>query len=411
MDWLNRLLGTDAPAGTRLRAAELHLRGGVPAWAVALFLVAFAALALTLYFRERLLRGWWRPVTMALLRTAALALLLGLLLRPVLVTEFVGERPRPVAVLLDTSQSMRQQDRRVTPMDHQRVAIARGQAGPDAPPDVSAATEGDNPSRADLVRAVLANPSLALLDRLQSKGPLRTYLFGNRLRSVPAAELAAFAADEPRTALADALADLLSGREGDPPAAVVLITDGQDNASKLPPDEAAKECARLGVPVHVWGVGSTEAGMIQVADAGLPDTLFTDDLATVPVRWRAQGFKDGTAIVMLALGGRTVARQEFPLRPGESVREVLSFTPDKRAGERDERQDLAVTVTVKENPTYADTLKKPVQLLDRKVKVLVVEGPPRWEYKFLQPVLLRDRRVEASFLPTAGDPRALAAGP
>ena len=102
MDWLNRLLGTDAPAGTRLRAAELHLRGGVPAWAVALLLVAFAALAFTLYFRERLLRGWWRPVTMALLRTTALALLLGLLLRPVLVTEFVGERPRPVAVLLDT---------------------------------------------------------------------------------------------------------------------------------------------------------------------------------------------------------------------------------------------------------------------------------------------------------------------
>ena len=64
-----------------------------------------------------------------------------------------------------------------------------------APPDVSAANEGDNPSRADLVRAVLANPSLALLDQLQTKGPLRTYLFGNRLRSVPAVELASFAAD------------------------------------------------------------------------------------------------------------------------------------------------------------------------------------------------------------------------
>ena len=78
MDWLNRLLGTDAPAGTHLRAAELHLRGGVPAWAVALFLVAFAALAFTLYFRERLLRGWWRPVTMALVYSGTIVVVLTL---------------------------------------------------------------------------------------------------------------------------------------------------------------------------------------------------------------------------------------------------------------------------------------------------------------------------------------------
>src|SRR5437763_1870836 len=98
------------------------------------------ALVLALGVAETLLAWWWgRPVTMALLRTAALALLLGLLLRPVLVTEFVGERPRPVAVLLDTSQSMRQQDRRVTPADRQRVAVARGQAASDAPTDFSAA--------------------------------------------------------------------------------------------------------------------------------------------------------------------------------------------------------------------------------------------------------------------------------
>src|SRR5260370_97825 len=154
MDWLNRLLGTDAPADTSLRAAELHLRGGVPASAVALFLIAFAALAFTLYFRERLLRAWWPPVTMAFFRTTARALLW------------------------------------------------------------------------QATRARAWHPA-----------------------GVPSSTAA-----DTRPPPADAFADLPSGGEGAPPAAVVHVTDGQDNASKLPLDEAAKECARLGVPVHVYGV-------------------------------------------------------------------------------------------------------------------------------------------------------------
>src|SRR5205814_5539233 len=138
---------------------------------------------------------------------------------------------------------------------------------------------------AQLARWVLESDSLKLLDGLRRFGPLRLNLFGQRLRSVsedPAAGPAAallreFNANDGRTALADALAEMLQRRDGDLPAAVVVVTDGIDNASKLPFDEAARECARLGVPLHVYGVGSSEAGVLELKDVGIPEVVFYED--------------------------------------------------------------------------------------------------------------------------------------
>src|SRR5207247_9498040 len=89
----------------------------------------------------------------------------------------------------------------------------------------------------------------------------------------------------------------------------------------------------------------------------------------------------------------------------------LTLTPERRVGEREEKQERAVVIRSKDDPSYFDEVKRPVRLVDRKVRVLVVDGTPRWEFKFLQPALQRDRRVEASFFLTAGDPRLMRHGP
>ena len=135
MDWLNRLLAADAPPGTSLRSAQWTLRGVLPGWVVVLLALGFVAGCVWLYARESTKMGWPRRLLLAGLRAAALGLLAMLLARPVLLAEFAGERPRGVAVLLDNSQSLQQKDRRVSPRDRLRVAIARGQAPADASPD------------------------------------------------------------------------------------------------------------------------------------------------------------------------------------------------------------------------------------------------------------------------------------
>jgi uncharacterized membrane protein len=379
--------------------------------------VAAAAVVFLLYAREEGRLGPVRRAVLALLRTAVVAAALFLLLRPVLLAEERRERPRPVALLLDDSQSMTQRDQRLSAADRRRVAVAEGRVPPDAPfsPDAEP-PEGtsENPSRAELVRAVLGHPKLALLDGLRRAGPLQVYLFGQRVRRLedPArwAEELRFA--DARTALAEAVREVLSGA-GDPPAAIVIATDGRDNASALGLDEVALECVRSGVPLHIWGVGSSEVGNLAVRDFACPETVFYDDEVAVPVRWRCRGFRQGTAEIELRLGDRVLARREVPLREGEEFREVVPFTPRKDAG-LPEKGDLVVTVRargVSETFTADNELRRPLSIVDRKVRILYVEDAPRWEYKFLQTALLRDRRAEARFVVAQGDRRALESGP
>src|SRR5262249_17424703 len=272
---------------------------------------------------------------------------------------------------------------------------------------------------ADLVRDVLANPKLDLLGALRQHGPLQPYLFGQDVRGAlkeslektekgkaVEALLADYKAHEPKTALADAISHLLQRKGGELPAAIVVMTDGRDNASKLTLEEAAGECARLNVPLHIYGVGSSEAGSLQLKDVVVADTLFYEDVVAVPLRWRAQGFKTGTVEMKLTLGGKLVAQRDVPVRSGEELRDVLTFTPPKEK-EREEKQELVASIRLKENDAFGDSMTRQVRVLDSKVKVLYVENTPRWEFKFLQPALLRDRRVEAKFILVSADPETL----
>jgi hypothetical protein len=429
-EWLHKLLfwllGLEAPAGTVLQSAELHLRGLFSWYVAGLLLAIFAAGAIYFYVREVAPMGKLRRTALIVLRVAVLALLLALLMRPVLVLEYKGERPQGVAVLLDNTESMKLQDRRVLPADKLRVAIANGLTAPnisitDATAELAkiAPLHPEKPERADIVRAVLTNPQIKLIDGLQKHGPLRMFTFGQQVRRVgeeggelPAARLVnAFSANESRTALSDAINDVLLSKDGDLPGALFLITDGQDNASKIPLDEVAQECARLKVPLYIYGVGTSEGGSLQFKDVLVPDTIFYEDHVTVPVRWRSRGLKQGLAVISLSMGGKVVAQREVMVREGEDFREVLSFTPQKKGTEREEKTDIVATIQIKGNSDYKDEIKRPVQMIDRRVKVLYVESTPRWEFKFLQPTLMRDRRVEASFVLINGDPRLMTAGP
>jgi uncharacterized membrane protein len=414
MHWLHRLLAPDAPENAVLQSASLSLRGLVPLWVAGVGAVVLALAAGFLYSREHGPLGVLRRTTLILLRVATFSLLL-LLLRPILVAEYQGQRPRGTVLLLDNSESMKQRDHRRTFADRLRLAIAEGRVAPPAalknagtiPPETTA-----QPARTDLIRAALANRQLHLLDDLRRKGPVRTYLFSQSLRDAgpeAGADLPALQGDEPRTALADVINDLLLGKEGELPAAIVAMTDGQDNASKLSLREAAAECARLGVPLHLYGVGCSDVGVVQLRDVEAPATLFYDDNVLVPVRWHTQGLKNQDLLLTLTLGGRVVVRRRATPEELAQERAVLGFTPHK-SEVKEESLSMVATVEVPGSPEWRDDLRRAVHLVDQHVRVLVIENWPRWEYKFLQSTLLRDRRVTAQFLLLSADSRVFQPG-
>jgi hypothetical protein len=426
MDLLLKLLGIDVPENTTLQSAEVGFRAPMALWLAILALLAAAAVIFFLYRREQGPVGRLGRTVMALVRVALLVLLVLLLFRPILLTEFTGERPRHIALLLDNSQSMMQRDRRLTAADNVRVAIAKGLA-PLATPmskiqsqDAVPANTPRNPARADLVRWVLSHPQLALVKALEKHGPVDPYLFGGTLRGTQESSragkdapalpiLASFKADEARTSLADAVREILERKDRALPAAIVVLTDGQDNASKFTLQEAAVECSRRQVPLHVYGVGTAEGGSLQLKEIGAPETLFVEDSVTVPLRWRAQGFKKAKLLVTLKLGGKIVARQEIAARTGEDVRHALSFLVPK-SNEQEKDLDLVATIEVKGDASFKDSLTRPVHVVNRKIRVLYVEHSPRFVYQFLMAALLRDRRIDPTFVLVQADPKVSQSG-
>ena len=412
--------------------AGLALRGGFPWWlALAMGVCAVTAVVL-LYLREsgRVPRAV--RLVLAGLRGLTLAFILFLLLRPTWLTEQRGERPRPIGILFDDSQSMKYRDPRTNFADNWRAAIAydladpaRGIPDPSAVEGIPAALprDAERPTRLEMMRKVFTNPRLKLLESLRAVGPLETASFGGSRTAVDTRGrdwTAELTGKQDHTAIADAAFALLRRDDNELPAAIVIATDGRENASTRSLSDLARECERRGVPLHLYGVGCSAFSSLQIRDVPVQDTLFVEDNAVIPVRYRAKGFKEGKVEFTAKLDGKEVALTDpttgQPIKPetvkdGDDIRRLLTFEP-KKSDAKEGKQELTVSVKVTTaEEVFTDEIVKSVRVIESKLKVLFVDFQPRWDFKFIQRALLRDRRVSAQFILLEGDPTAMRAGP
>jgi hypothetical protein len=98
--------------------------------------------------------------------------------------------------------------------------------------------------------------------------------------------------------------------------------------------------------------------------------------------------------------GRELARVELP--PGSEALDSVTLTAEPQlAGE------ATWTVVVETDPPdlIADNNVKTflIQLIDRPLRVLFVEGYPRWEYRYLKNLLIREKSVESSVMLISAD--------
>ncbi len=278
----------------------------------------------------------------------------------------------------------------------------------------------NNPkSRIEVAQAALKNKKIDLFNRLILKtGPLDVYTFGSQRTghdSLNRGWLDNLTADENQTALVESAFAMINRDDNDAPSALFLVTDGRENAGPRSLDDLARECARRKIPVYVYGVGSSAFSQLRVKDVIVPETVFVDDLVTVPIRYSVKGVKDGKAEIVLLHGGQEVKRKEVLVREGEDLRETLSFVPTKEQAASNRKQELTARITITSangaaTETLTDELIRPAQVVDKKIKVLVVDSLPRFDFKFLQRALLRDRRVDAKFYLTEGDKTAMRSG-
>lgn len=376
-------------------------------WGVLGLLALLLATALAWAFRPGAALAGPRRWVLLALRVLLSLLLFALLLRPSLVLHVEGAVRQTLALLLDSSASMNLRDPRPAAADATRATALLGRP---APPGAWA-------SRAELGRAALTNRAFDLLPRLARDFDLRAFRFDASLHEVPvaatndparfAAELtAAWPADVPRTSVGGGIREALERQRGRPLGGLVLFTDGQDNAGPAP--RAAADLAReAGVPLYTVGLGLPAPRDLILAALDAQDVAFARDEVAVRATVRAQGFVGETARVVLSVDGSPVDERPVALSTNAETVVTLRFTPPA-AG------DFELTVEVEPRPDEIlagnNTRRQRLRVTDQKIRVLFLEQSPRWEFRYLQALLLRDPHVELKCVLFDAD-AAVARGP
>ncbi|MBL8733765.1 MAG: hypothetical protein JNN13_15445 [Planctomycetes bacterium] len=351
--------------------------GAPPTWVLALIVLP-ATVLFAWWSYSGLLRLEPRTrVVLSVLRWLAVVLCVLLLFQPAFEITTYRHLQNQVHVLVDDSASMLRKDRYPEP-DQQRALTAAG-----APADLGAAT------RLELVRAVLEHPN-GLFAQLRKTHDVR--LFGVQRKPAPVRGLDELTGGGNRTALGDALDLHLGGTAGANLDAVLLVSDGCNNAG-LDPVEVARSYGARGITIHTIGVGDPEpprnawlvgpAGpkeALREEQVGLEVTLRAEGLQGKPAHVELHGSRDGGAFVPLATASGTLPAA------GEATKLRLFHAFDT-AGDWTLR--FVLTPLPEESQVDDNTDTRFLRVNDEKIRVLFLDDRPRWDYRFVKNALKR----------------------
>ena len=425
MNWLMGLLVLRSEALLRRVANEVGtityfeflLRSGWPRLVVLALIALAVAYAIYLYRKERALtRG--RRIVLGALRAAALGLVMLLVFEPILGLEMTVKARRTLLVLMDTSESMSTRDPRQTEDELKDAALALDKAPYEdvaKPLTETARAAAVSASRIDIAKGILthpgllccvtAGPDLNLMSRLAENYTIRYFGFGERLEptqgkgeTAPDALMAAQATAK-ATRLGSAIAEAVDRSAGQPIAGIILLTDGISNDG-LEPLPVAQRLGERSVPVYPIPLGMPGAPDVAVRGLIVSDVVFYKDKVPLRVQIASGGYAGRTAKLTVSLDGQEVAGRMVNLS-GKAQFEEVMFIPEVKSGNAN--LEVSLSAMPGETNTVNNKFSKSLRVISEKIKVLYVEGKPRWEYRYLRQVLLRDPRLEVKFLLTEGD--------
>jgi hypothetical protein len=391
-------------------------------WVIFLVVVpAVVALATLIYRRENPSGGRRSRWLLIALRAAVLLSILALLAQPMLrKVTYQTQDPRLI-VLVDDSLSMSIADKFSDRDLPQRLAELL-QTSPDVIETLS---------RYGLVARTLsqAGPGggLNVLDRLRETMDIAVFTFAGSARKVAELPRRGKSPDAPAFGFPDyavvqaddrvketrvgdgvleALLDAFGAREAADHGivGVLLFTDGQSNAGVLQPEEMALKLRQRAIPLLAVGVGNPDPPKnIRVAQLDVDDVVLVGDQVTFDASLIADGFEGQNVQIDLLFDGEVVETEYANLEGGGKRQSARIDHRPRRPG------DFTVTVQVEKlgGELFWDdnVLSRPIKVLDQKIKVLYVEGTPRWEYRYLKNALIRDPTMEAQILLLSADPK------
>ncbi len=392
-DFIQRLLGLrtlrwDDPS------VHFSLERPLPAWAWVAIGVGAVALALWSYSRIAAPRGG--RTALGALRALLLLLVVLLIAGPQLVLRNESVEKDWVLVLVDRSASM---------------------SVPDVPAEPASVTVTQRVTRDEQLRRAL-EASWGMWSSLSGERQVVWLGF-----DAGAFDLTTRAASDPstsggsigvdlgeahgrRTLLGPALDQALTRAAARPLSAVVLLSDGRTTAA--PDRSLLRRLQADRVPVFAVPLGSADAGGdIALRRFDAPRLAFVRDITPVRVELERIGGKgEATAIVRLIDKATGLALDEQPVRWSESgpadASVVLTTRPEDAGGR------TWVIQVVPEGPDLVsqnNSAEVSVELVDRPMRVLYIDGYPRWEQRYLRNLLIREKSITCSTLILSPDRR------
>ncbi|HMC65002.1 MAG TPA: vWA domain-containing protein, partial [Gemmataceae bacterium] len=387
----------DAGEGTRWRldyTPYLSSDFRSEAWWVGGIAVAALVVVFSIYLREGRTAGRTYKLLLAGLRGIFVLLTLAVLL-PQLRVWFERQGWPELAIIIDDSKSMSVADQ------YQDTQIR------EAAEQLAQVTSLSTPHRLQLAKALLTRSELNWLEALITRRKVKVHVYhcsGRAARLADVTEpnqvdaaIQSVHGLEPEgesSELGAAVRQVLNDFRGSSLAAVVMLTDGVTTEGE---DlvQASRYAAQTGVPLFFVGIGEArEARDLILHDLQVEDTVFVNDRLVFEARLTGQGYTSLTVPVTLYEKKegtlRALKTQPVTVDPhGKPVKFRIVHQPTE-AGEK---------VYVLDVPEQADEVKPPdnnrierrvmVQKA-RPIRVLYVEGYPRYEYRFLKTLLERE---------------------
>jgi hypothetical protein len=401
---LNRLFNLDD--GQRIIDMVLLMRGS------RLLLVGLLVAALVytvIYYRSvRRIPTKGRKI-MGFCHLSALALLIAIVAMPAVKVRYSKTYRPTMLMLVDTSRSMAVGDKRVT---HEALAEAAKILG-GLPFDQELAADvirqhlekPDGASRLELVKALFAHPKIDLLRRAGERFDVRFFSFDRGIAPEGGAEdakawLAAREANGDESRIGSAISDAVSRYNGLPVAGVMVFSDfGWVNGED--PVRVAAGMGKRGIPVYPISIGLPAPPDVMIGEVIAPEAVFQGDPVTLRVRVQSRGLDGQSTTLKLKVDGEETQSETLALADGSQFVE-MKIQPKQNSGTL--QLDFAIDGTELDSNPKNNTASHRMRIIDEKIKVLYVEGSPRWEFRYLRWVLMRNPHLKTRFLMTQGDP-------
>ncbi|MDZ4688164.1 MAG: hypothetical protein SH850_24075, partial [Planctomycetaceae bacterium] len=404
-------------------APRLAFPGAESAWAVGHAVAVILALVLI----WRLLR-WERELvparvgwTLLGLRLSCLVVVLLTLFRPTWAWVVSREETGRVVVAVDVSDSMFTTDPQASTRERLGWAVGLGwldrsvmpadppadASAPMGPPDgVDARVWSDvvermrTVSRAELARRLLVDGRRPLVKDLESLGPVDLAWFSGVSQPLSAKRLTPPLEVPPADVLPESTRLEAALRAAAAVAAeghvlgVVLLTDGRDTAS-AETIAIARQLDESHIPIYPVLIGSTRRPRdLSILSVDAPQSVYKGDHPKVRVLVSTSGFA-GTSLELTldrAESDPNVPPQTRTITGADAPQLVEFELPAEELG----RQKYVTTIAPQPDELRQDNNARPfaIQVVDDRTRVLLVDGEPRWEFRYLEAALSRDERVQ-----------------